>query len=85
MNDAKYETLIALEYTGSINEMERDFYLDNGATSRNLNTAMREYLLAEGATNADINTMWYEFLRSEGFSGSLNEMQRDFWISLYPE
>lgn len=82
MNDSKYTALRAAGYTGSINEMERDYYLANGATSRQLNEAKMQWLIASGFTSGALNDRLVSKFRTAGYTGSVQDMESAFWKSL---
>ena len=57
------------------------FYQDNGATSDCLQDAEREFLIAQGETEGHNQDMWFEFLRLLGYTGSLYDMQYEFYVT----
>lgn len=79
--DAKLLTLRALGYTGSIVDMERDWLLDNGATSTNISDARKEFLTDKGIVFSTLNDSWNEFLVKDGYTtGTILEKERQFWL-----
>lgn len=64
---------------GGYNGVKHQYYLDNGATSDDLQDAEYEFLIAQGATSASLSDMWFELLGTLGYSGSLSDRLTNFW------
>lgn len=79
--DLKFTALRGLGFTGSISDMTLQWLQGNGATSNALPDAWIEYLAIELDTAATgVRTDdWFAFLRAEGHTGSVNDMENQFW------
>lgn len=64
---------------GEYNDLLRQYYLANGATSGSLQDAEYEFLIAQGATPASIPDMWFQLLGVLGYTGSLSDRFLGFW------
>lgn len=71
MNELKSEALRGFGYTGSLNDMEKEFY-----GGPNINTGEMSWLATLGFTQPQLNDRRKAYLISLGFSGSLNDMLR---------
>ena len=79
LNDAEFDALGALGFTGHRNDRELAWLQSLGATSDNLNDAWAEYLDGQGFTGQITNAR-YEWLGSLGYIGHLNQRLYDFWL-----
>lgn len=57
------------------------YYQDNGATSDCLPDAEREFLLYQGSGPAHNQDMWDEFLKALGYSGAIQDMMYEFYVT----
>jgi hypothetical protein len=81
--DAKHDALVRLGYSGDTDSMETTYYLANGATSNSRTDAEREFLLAKpGIVDSSNTDMWNQFL-SATYAGSVDDMLRQYWNSLF--
>lgn len=71
MNELKSEALRGFGYTGSLNDMEKEFY-----GGPDINTGEMSWLATLGFTQPQLNDRRKAYLISLGFSGSLNDMLR---------
>lgn len=76
---SKWNALRLLGYSGTQEDMELAFYLNNGATSNNLRDAEMEFLVGRGFTTGVVEDRWYAYLTSLGFSGNIDDMLPLFW------
>lgn len=59
----------------------RNWYIAGGATGTTLNDLERSYLEARTVRSGTINDMWMELLTLSGYTGTLNDMQLQFWTA----
>lgn len=81
INDCRFDACRALGYTGEINDMLLQWAHGEGAptTEKDVNLAVRSALRANGAASGDLNDAWFEALRAAGYTGSRQEMWKQFW------
>lgn len=80
LQDVKRTKLIDLGYSGSLRNMERAFYIDEGATGGgSINDLEYSFLAAKGFSTGSLNDRWKAYLISLGYSGALNNMLVIFW------
>lgn len=81
LNDAKFEALRALGFTGAISDMTLQWLQDNGATSGAISDAWHEALFATGLVTEPfhINDAWFAVLGTGGHIGSINDRELSFW------
>jgi hypothetical protein len=70
---AKFNALRSLGHTGTQEDMELAFYLENGATSYSLRDAEMQFLAARGFTGKTVVDRWKEYLTSLGYTGTVDE------------
>lgn len=78
----KYEKLQLMGYSGHINNMLIKYYQDNGATASDINTAEMQWLAAQGATKLTLGDRRKEFYESVGYTGTVTQMEHDYWFYL---
>lgn len=78
----KYNKLVALGYSGALQEMFLDFLVARGATSKTLNQAEKEFLLSKSMANKTLNDMWFKYLGDLGYTGTLVEREAVYWNSV---
>ncbi len=81
VNDCRFDACRALGYTGQINDMLLQWAHGEGApsTEKDVNLAVRSALHIAGATSGDLSDAWFEALREAGYTGSRQEMWKQFW------
>jgi hypothetical protein len=80
LNTARFNALRAQLFTGATNEMLVAYLNAHGATSKNLSTAWFQALRAVPLTGHR-NDMWFARLRSKGYTGSILDMEKQFWTA----
>lgn len=81
LQDDKKSKLVSLGYTGTVQDMERKFYLDRGGVNVSFNDAMMSFLAASGFSTGTLQDRWLAYLRSLGYTGTLNNMNDSFWLN----
>jgi len=81
LQDIKKTKLIDLGYTGSVQRMERDFYISEGGGSGTFNDVEKAFLVTKGFSLGTLNDRWKAYLVSLGYSGSLSNMLVSFWTN----
>ena len=76
---AKFNALRSLGHTGTQEDMELAFYLENGATSYSLRDAEMQFLAARGFTDKTVVDRWKEYLTSLGYTGTVDDMLKAWW------
>ena len=56
--------------------------LARGATSHQMNKAEVEFLVVKGFTTGALDDRWNRYLRSLTYSGSRQDMENKFWLSV---
>jgi hypothetical protein len=79
---AKWNALRSLDYTGTQEDMELAYYLDNGATSNSLRDAEMEFLENLGYSTGTVTDRWKAYLNAEGYTGSVDDMLPLYWASV---
>ena len=79
---AKWDALRSLSYTGAQEDMELQYYLDNGATSNSLRDAELEFLENLGYTTGTITDRWKAYLNFLGYTGTVDDMLPLYWASV---
>lgn len=79
---AKWNALRSLDYTGTQEDMELAYYLDNGATSNSLRDAEMEFLENLGYLTGTVTDRWKAYLNAEGYTGSVDDMLPLYWASV---
>lgn len=80
LQDIKKTKLIDLGYSGSLRNMERAFYIAEGATGSGSDDDLENsFLAAKGFSAGSLNDKWKSYLVSLGYSGTLNNMFVRFW------
>jgi hypothetical protein len=82
LSDEKFRALRAAGHTGAMNDMMLQWLQAGGATSPSLSDAWREWLDIKLFTSGDRNTDWFDYLRDQTHTGSLNDMELQFWEAL---
>lgn len=79
LNTIIQEKLRSLGYRGSLNDMLYDFF---AVDAKELNDRERLWLVtATGITEGSTQDLWEVYLNSLGYSGSFNDMLKQFWIN----
>jgi hypothetical protein len=81
---AKWTMLRSLGYTGSINDMEKEFYADNGGTGAHVNDLERTWLASLGFTERHLIDARIAYWTSLGYTGTYNDLEQQFWTSYTP-
>lgn len=81
--DAQYRALLVLGYDGPVPEMLMEWLAANGAaTATTLPEAWSEMLASKGyGYPYSLQKAWELVLIDQGFSGTLAEMEREFWVN----
>jgi hypothetical protein len=79
---AKWDALRSLGYTGAQEDMELQYYLDNGAISNSLSEAEIEFLGALGYITGTVTDRWKAYLNAEGYTGTVDDMMPLYWASV---
>ena len=83
MADCRFAILRSRGYTGSTSDMLLAWLkAEGGATSDSVNDAWAEMLAIQGyplSTYGSAQDAWWAFLRNRGATGSLADMEKDFW------
>ena len=79
-----YDKLIELGYSGHINNMLRQYFIDEAGLSDGVSfaDAMYAYLVYLGATPSSIPDMWSWVFTDAGYTGSYNDNYNQFWDDL---
>lgn len=85
LNEVIYLKLQSLGYGGTLNEMLLHFFLDNGATSTDLDDAERQWLLTVTDEKLSTQDMYYTYLTGLGYTGTINELIKAYWVNLSGE
>lgn len=80
ITDARYAALGNQGFAGTLNDRTLAWLQDAGATSRIIPEAWRQMLNLKGYNTGFFNLDWANLLEGQGYSGTLNEMEREFWI-----
>ena len=64
---------------GDTRELLLAYYKASGATSNQLHDAEAEFLAARGYGAGTLQDRWYAFLRFLGYTGSVQDMQNEYW------
>lgn len=81
LTDIRFETLRALLFTGSTNDMLVQWLQANGATSDCLPDAWEEMLFSKGFGDGySRNDGWFGLLFFMGFEGQMNDRELSFWL-----
>ena len=78
----KWTALRGLGYTGAQEDMELEYYLDNGATTRSVRDAENEFLTALGYTTGTVEDKWKSYLTFLSYTGTVDDMLKQYWASL---
>jgi len=79
--DVKFEALRSLGHTGSINDMMLQWLVAKEPTAKTINDG-RQLFMATSlgiAATGQWNTDWFAYLRGQLYTGSLNDMELEFW------
>tara|TARA_R110000868_G_scaffold22992_2_gene93626 strand:+ start:411 stop:755 length:345 start_codon:yes stop_codon:yes gene_type:complete len=76
---AKWEALRSLGHTGVQEDMELQFYLENGATISSVRDAEMQFLEARGFSIGAVQDRWKAFLTSLGYTGNVDDMLNVWW------
>jgi hypothetical protein len=83
MVDCRFAALRLLGHTGTTSDMLLAWLkAEGGATSDSVNDAWVEMLTVQGfplSTYGSVQDAWWALLRSLGYTGSLADMEKDFW------
>jgi hypothetical protein len=63
-------TAVVSAVGNQINDLWRQLFLENGATSEDFNTAASEFLALLGFTSGDLNQNWYDYWSGGGGGGA---------------
>ena len=77
--DAKFAALRTAGHTGSMSDMTLQWLQAGGATSPSLTDAWLEWLAVKGFPGGSRNDGWFAYLRGAAHTGSLNDMELQFW------
>lgn len=75
----KWAALRSLGHTGTQEDMELQFYLENGATIKSVRDAEMQFLEARGFTIGSVQDRWKAYLLSQGYTGSVDDMLKSWW------
>lgn len=73
------DLILAVTAGDTVNEGLSSWY--SRTADESLTDAERRWLIGKGATPGSINDMWFQFLRTSGYTGALNDMKYDYWLS----
>jgi hypothetical protein len=77
--DAKVNKLRELLYTGTINDMERQFYAAEGGTGNDITQLEKTWLASLGYAQPHIVDARVAYWRSLGYTGAYNDLEQQFW------
>jgi hypothetical protein len=82
LQDTKKSKLVSLGYSGSMPNMERAFYLAEGASGTGTQQDLeKSFLSSKGYAVGALPDRWKAYLVSLGYSGHMNHMMTDFWTN----
>ena len=73
------DLILAVTAGATVNEGLSSWY--SRTADESLTDAERRWLIGKGATPGSLNDMWFDFLSTEGYTGALNDMKYDYWLS----